>query len=45
MLRAAGREVEGVGGSYLTPEDARKPHKSYGYLRTPELSAHIRDAL
>ena len=31
--------------SYLTPEGERKPHKSYGYLRTPELSAHIRDAL
>ena len=31
--------------SYLTPEGERKPHKSYGYLRTPELSAHIRDSL
>ncbi|MCH8919648.1 MAG: alpha/beta hydrolase [Chloroflexi bacterium] len=31
--------------SYLTPEGNRNPHKSYGYLRTPELSAHIRAAL
>ncbi len=31
--------------SYLTPDGERKPHKSYGYLRTPELSAHIRDSL
>ncbi len=31
--------------SYLTPEGDRNPHKSYGYLRTPELSAHIRDSL
>jgi len=31
--------------SYLTPDGGRKPHKSYGYLRTPEFSAHIRDAL
>jgi hypothetical protein len=37
--------VEGGGGRYLTPEGERKPHKSYGYLRTPELSAHNREAL
>ncbi len=31
--------------SYVKPTGERKPHKSYGYLRTPELSAHIRDSL
>ncbi len=31
--------------SYRAPDGERNPHKSYGYLRTPELSAHIRAAL
>ena len=31
---------------YLTPiEKESKPHKSFGYLRTPELSEQIRDFL
>lgn len=28
---------------YTTAKGERKPHKSYGYLRTPELSEQIRD--
>ena len=28
-----------------SPEGERKPHKSYGYLRTPEISEHIREFL
>ncbi len=38
-------EDDAIFNSYLAPEGARNPHKSYGYLRTPELSDHIRDAL
>ncbi|MCZ6743434.1 MAG: alpha/beta hydrolase [Alphaproteobacteria bacterium] len=30
---------------YLSPSDEPNHHKSYGYLRTPELSEHIRDFL
>jgi len=30
---------------YVTPAGESKPHKSFGYLRTPELSEHIRDFL
>jgi pimeloyl-ACP methyl ester carboxylesterase len=28
---------------YISPNGVSNPHKSYGYLRTPELSEHIRD--
>lgn len=30
---------------YVTSDGVRHPHKSYGYLRTPELSHHIRQFL
>ncbi len=42
-----GVRVEGdaIFNSYRTPEGKRNSHKSYGYLRTPELLDHIRDAL
>ena len=30
---------------YVTSSGDRKPHKSYGYLRTPELSHHILEFL
>ena len=30
---------------YVSPKGDRNSHKSYGYLRTPELSEHIRDFL
>lgn len=34
-----------VMNGYLSPSDEPNHHKSYGYLRTPELSEHIRDFL
>lgn len=34
-----------VSTDYVAPDGGRKPHKSYGYLRTPELSAQVRDFL
>lgn len=34
-----------VANGYLSPSDEPNHHKSYGYLRTPELSEHIRDFL
>ena len=43
----AGIQVEDdlVINDYVSPLDERNSHKSYGYLRTPELSEHIRDFL
>ena len=38
-------EDDAIFNSYRTPEGERNPHKSYGYLRTPELSDRIRNAL
>jgi pimeloyl-ACP methyl ester carboxylesterase len=34
-----------VVNGYLSPSEKPNHHKSYGYLRTPELSEHIRDFL
>ena len=34
-----------VMNGYLSPKGEPNHHKSYGYLRTPELSEHIRDFL
>lgn len=34
-----------VVNNYVSPAGTENPHKSYGYLRTPELSEHIRDFL
>jgi hypothetical protein len=34
-----------VANGYLSPKGEPNHHKSYGYLRTPELSEHIRDFL
>lgn len=34
-----------VANTYLSPAGEENHHKSYGYLRTPELSEHIRDFL
>ncbi len=31
-----------VQNDYVSPKDKSNPHKSYGYLRTPEVSAHIK---
>jgi hypothetical protein len=36
-------EDELILNDYTSPNGERNPHKSYGYLRTPELSEHIRD--
>ena len=38
-------EDELVRNSYVSPGGAGNPHKSYGYLRTPELSRHIAEFL
>ena len=38
-------EDDMVFNDYVTSTGERKPHKSYGYLRTPELSQHIREFL
>ena len=47
--RANGRGVrvedDLVANGYLSPSGEPNHHKSYGYLRTPELSEHIRDFL
>ena len=44
---AAGIQVEDdlVHNDYTAPDGERKPHKSFGYLRTPELSDQIKDFL
>ncbi len=34
-----------VHNDYTAPDGKRKPHKSFGYLRTPELSDQIKDFL
>ena len=34
-----------IRNDYVGLDGKRKPHKSFGYLRTPELSRHIRDFL
>ncbi|PKB71780.1 MAG: hypothetical protein BZY87_03900 [SAR202 cluster bacterium Io17-Chloro-G6] len=34
-----------VHNDYTAPDGERKPHKSFGYLRTPELSDQIKDFL
>lgn len=38
-------EDDVVSTDYVAPDRERKPHKSYGYLRTPELSEQVRDFL
>lgn len=38
-------EDDMVMNDYVGPKGERDGHKSYGYLRTPELSEHIRDFL
>ena len=43
----AGKQVEDdmVLNDYLSPSGEKSAHKSYGYLRTPELSRHVKDFL
>lgn len=43
--RSVRTEDKIVYNSYVRPDGKRNRHKSYGYLRTPELSAHIRNFL
>ncbi len=38
-------EDDPVASGYLSPEGERNHHKSHGYLRTPELSEHIKNFL